>query len=358
MNKAERVGAAHFALVAVFIIGNTVINLPFGSGIKAAIPGFILSVLLSLPLFYMLSFIHKNAQKSTLADTLDTLLGKIFGRGVAIIFAAFSLLCAVACMRNFTSFADAQILSSNNSLLPAIIFAALILALCFIPKKGVVKLALISLVLTVVAEIILFIFSIGQMDFDNIMPIDLSFYDVSFQGVAYLAMSFSQCTVLLAFFMGFAKKEKFYTYKAGVLVGSAVLFVCLLHTLLVFGYSYTGTLRFPYALAMSTVSIGDKFIRLEGFSYLIYFFCCLIKTAVCVISARDVLKNITGRYTKYLPVIFAIVLIVFSALTDFFRPLEFVKIAPWFLVPAFGLPAILLIVRGVKNRTRCRYKTR
>lgn len=359
MRIRKNIHSAHFALTAVFIIGNTIINLPFGRGIEGAVSGFILCVAASIPLFFMLSRVQRSLNGKSLGNSTEYIFGKITGRALSILFSAFCMLCAVACMRNFLSFADNQILPFGKTLLPSVLFTALAVVLCFVKKAAVIKLAFISFILTVAAEIFLLLCSLSQMSIDNLMPIlGTDITDTLYQAISYFAMSFAQCTVLLAFFMGYTKSEENHTYKAGVLAGAAVLILCLVHTLSVFGFSYTGTLRFPYALAMSTVTVGDKFIRLEGFSYLIYFFCCLIKTAVCIISAREVLKNITGRYTKYLPIISGIILIIFSALNDFFRPLEFIRIAPWFLVPAIGFPVILLIGYQVKNRIRCRCKTR
>ncbi len=355
MNSTEQKSNAYFALTAVFIIGNTVINLPFGRGITAAIAGSVFSAILSLPFFIMLTLIQKKSDGKELTATAEGLLGKIPSRIFAIVFSAFCLLCAVACMRNFTSFIHGRLLPLGGPFLPSVIFTVLVFFLCLIPKKGVVKLSLLSLAVLIISEVVLFVFSLNQMDFDSIMPLSLNPLDVGYQGISYFAMSFAQCTVLLAFFMG---EKNFKTYRLGFFAGWVVLFVAMLHTLLIFGYSYTGTLRFPYATAMSTVSIGDKFIRLEGLSYPFYFFCALIKTAVSVRSAKDVLKSITGRYTKYLPIIFCTVLIIFSIFTDFFRPLDFIKIAPFFLIPAVGLPIILLIGFAIKNRTRSRCKTR
>lgn len=349
----------HFALAAIFIIGNTIINLPFGKGIENAIAGFFLCVVASLPLFLMLSRVQANAKSATLSDNLDEIFGKMAGRILAVVFSLFCLLCGISCMRNFISFVDVRILSLNGSFLPSIIFTSLAVVFCFVTKGALIKFSFIGLILTALAEVFLFICSLPQIDFENLLPlIGTDVKGIFYQGISYFGMSFGECTVLLPFFMGYTRYEKKHTYKMGLLFGAGLLLLCLIHTVGLFGYTYTGTLKYPYALAIGTVTAGDKLMRLEGFSYIIYFFSALVKTSVCIIGARDSIKNITGKYTRYSPVIIGLILISFSAFNNIFRPIDFIKIAPFFIIPAVCLPTALLVGYEVKNHIRCRCKTK
>ena len=351
--------SGHFALSAIFIIGNTIINMPFGKGIENAVAGFIFCVVLSLPFAFLLSRVENNAGSLCFGDNLEGVFGKVAGRILSAVFSLFCLFCAIACMRNFIAFVDTRILSLSGGLLPSIIFTTLAVWLCFVPKRALVKFSFIGLILTAVSEVFLFICSLRQINLENLLPlINTDVKGIFYQGVSYFGMSFAQCAVLLAFFMGYKKSNSKCTYKTGLLLGAGLLFICLIHTLGIFGYAYTGTLKYPYALAIGTVTAGDKFMRLEGFSYIIYFFSALIKTAVCIISARDSIKNITGKYTRYSPVFIGLILISFSVFNNIFRPVNFIKIAPFFLIPALFFPTVLLVGYEVKNRIRCRCKTK
>ena len=56
---------------------------------------------------------------------------------------------------------------------------------------------------------------------------------------------------------------------------------------MLFGAQMSGEFDYPYAMAISTVTFGNLFSRLDGFSYFIYFVTALIKITVCV----DVIKQ-------------------------------------------------------------------
>ena len=84
---------------------------------------------------------------------------------------------------------------------------------------------------------------------------------------------------------GFSKK----TAVSGAVLGNLTLAFCILNSLLLFGNKFAGRLDYPYAFAISTVTFGNLFCRLDGFAYFIYFASCLIKITLSV----SIIKSIT-----------------------------------------------------------------
>ena len=60
---------------------------------------------------------------------------------------------------------------------------------------------------------------------------------------------------------------------AKILIGGAAI---------VFGSDFAGKLKYPYASAISTVTLGNLFTRMDGFAYLIFFASVIVKITVCI----------------------------------------------------------------------------
>ena len=63
---------------------------------------------------------------------------------------------------------------------------------------------------------------------------------------------------------------------------SALFSLCTINVLGIFGSEFAATLRYPYAIAVSSAATGEIFSRLDGFFYIICFFCALIKIGAAI----------------------------------------------------------------------------
>ena len=89
----------------------------------------------------------------------------------------------------------------------------------------------------------------------------------------------------------------------GYFAGSLLLIVCLLNVLLIFGNELSAKIDFPYSEAISTVTAGNIFMRLDGFSYYVFFMSCLVKICLSLKVLAVIFKRIlTLTVTKKLPV--------------------------------------------------------
>ena len=320
---------SYIALISLFFIGNTVINLPFGESINGSIPGFLIAVLISVPFIMHISKISINFNKSFLGVA-----------GVSL-FVLYALFCGIVTLRNYVTFSDKIILPEISSFFPSLLFLILLWLICREKDNVLLKLSLISALLVFITVIVLFFLSLNSMSIKALIPKKIpTLKEIGYQGLSYLSMSFIEGIVLI----GFIKKNGRKAMLSGFFTGAALLFVVLIQSVSVFGYTLLSRLNFPYASAMSVITFGDKFTRMEGFSYLLYFSCTLIKTAVCVKAAKSAICSLIPKAQKYfLPA----VVIIYGALcvfTDFFVNLPFMTIAPFLLIPA-----VILTVIGVKG---------
>lgn len=321
---------SYIALFALFFIGNTVINLPFGGNINGSIPGFLIAALISIPFILYISKISLPSRKS------------FFGIAITSLFVLYSLFCGIVTLRNYVTFSDKIILPEIGSFFPSLLFLLLLWLICREKDDVLLKLSLISALLVFITVITLFLLSLNSMSIKELIPKKIpTLKEISYQGLSYLSMSFIEGIVLI----GFIKEKGRKAMLSGFFSGASVLFIILIQSVSVFGYTLLSHLNFPYASAMSVITFGDKFTRMEGFSYLLYFSCTLIKTAVCVKAAKSAICLIIPKVQKYF---FPAVIIVYGTLcvfTDFFINLPFMTVAPFLLIPA-----VVLTISAPKNK--------
>lgn len=315
---------SYIALVTLFFVGNAAINLPFGENINGAFLGFLLAVLFSLPFILRISHISLSGKNTPLNISLK------------LLFAVYALFCGIVTLRNYVTFSDIIILPEIGSFFPSLLFLLLLWLICREKESVLLKLSLICAALVFICVIFLFLLNLDSMSFKELIPKEMpTVKEIGYQMLAYVSMSFIEGIVLI----GIIKNKGNVVMLGGFLTGAAVLLIILLQSVAVFGYSLLSRLDYPYASTMSIITFGDKFSRMEGFSYLLYFSCTLIKTAVCVRTAKETLCTLFPKIKKYfMPAVFTVygTLCIF---TDFFVNLPFIYVAPFLIIP----PLILII---------------
>lgn len=297
MNKPSY--AAHKAAVyALFILGEAGIIIPYKNGNDKNFLGFLLAGLIGLPIVFLLCFLVKKFEKSDKKG-----FKKFFIAFVYLLIAFFSVRLAVNCFNSFLRFASNYILPNVSAYLIGLIFAATIIIVSVSKKEALYKLGIISAILSALMLFLLFLFSIPQFDNDKIML--LSFpkpKDALAQAFVYLRYTLSPI-ILLPFFETLVSRssDKGSVLK-GYMTGVIFLGVCLLNSLLIFGNELSAKLDFPYSEAISTVTAGNIFMRLDGFSYYVFFMSCLIKIGLSMKLLFELFKRTVNLFhSKKLP---------------------------------------------------------
>lgn len=253
----------HFvALCTLFILGNAVINLPVKTANKFTFLGFLISFLISVVLWFLVFLIP-------LCKTL--------------LFSAFLLAFWAAgdTFLEFLKFISATLLRDTAKFLIAIPLIFTIVLFCLKSKTVIFKFSLISACFSVLAVIFFFIFTAKDFETRNIIIKTLpSVKNLYIQTMPYIK-TVTLPSLLLVLFAKITKNKKSTAF-LGLLSGNILLASCILNSVLLFGSKFSGRLDFPYASAISTVTFGNLFTRMDGFAYFIYFASCVIKITVCV----------------------------------------------------------------------------
>lgn len=271
----------HFAaLSALFVMGEAVIMLPDSSADEYTGICFTIAVLSALPLYFLSSFLLRR-----LFFAYDT--GGRFSKAgfmlfiTAIAFYAFENAGkAFVC---FINYAEKIILPDTENFFIAAVFLAAAVLLFFKPKEVILKLSVILFAVCVSAVLIFFFLTAKDFCLTNLSVNKLPSLKVLCDGLPNYILRLSLPTVLVsasdaAFFKGAHKQAGF----AGICIGLSAVTLGMLDCILLFGIPLSERLAFPLSAAVSTVTVGPLFSRMDGIIYCVFFVTALIKTVWCM----------------------------------------------------------------------------
>ncbi len=263
----------HFiSLCVLFILGNAIISLPSGDADKFTFFGFLIAFLISLLLYFIIFSIPKNK--------------------IMLIFAALLSVWTLGdTFIDFIKFINSTLLRESPKILAVFPFLLTAILFCKVNQKAILKFSLISAVICTVAIFFFFGFTATDFRIKNIIINSLpDFKNLSIQTMPYLEKITlpSLLLVVYAKLHEFSDKATF----SGMALGNALLAFCILNSVLLFGSDFAGRLDYPYASAISTVTFGNLFTRMDGFAYFIYFASCLIKITVSAQIIKATLRSL------------------------------------------------------------------
>jgi len=287
MDNKKVFGFHRLALAAIFIIGNSVTELPKKGADEFSFLAFILS---SAILFLIY----------TLSDTIFKLTlfsQKIFAKILSVILlsavAVFSLFVAASVFLKTNNFISFVILPGTSKVFIALLLLSVTLYFIFKRQENVLKFSLISFVFICIVIIFFFLAASDRYDFQNIVILRLpSFFEIKTQIRPFLWNYIAPAIILPVYFRSVFKDRKIWMIGFGIFWGSIMAGLAFLMPLLLFGADFAGRLDYPFSSAVSTVTFGRLFTRLDGFSYFVFFACAIIKITVCAFVAFNSLKII------------------------------------------------------------------
>ncbi len=271
--KNIKPASLHFIMLSVlFVLGESIITLPLKNANRLTFLGFTISFLLSIMVYYAVLKI----------DFLKyaVMLVAVYTVGNVLI--------------TFLNFISKNLLIKTPNVFILIVFMVAIFYCCFKNQNEILNFSLISGLLCALLIIFFFFATFKDFTIENIYI--YSFPNVKnlfSQSVMYLK-SVTLPIMVLALYskqIGAPKKSAY----LGVVCGNLVLLLTVFNSILLFGTTLSGKLAYPYASAISTVTFGNLFSRLDGFSYFIYFVTAIIKILVCVKVIKNQLKNLPPK---------------------------------------------------------------
>lgn len=302
MKKVGSIGIPAIALITVFALAGRVLSVGKSSVLEGIVAA--AAALLILPLAARVSNSFFEGERRGFFGALFSL---------AVIVAAFYVAAAGA--REFSSFASEVMLLRTPKASVSFIFLFLCAYLTRLSRDAVRKFALLAFVVTAAAVVLLFLLSVRSFDLsgrDGILSGGLSAVGVlrefgeifapSVLAVIYLSMDGDRVRISVpgAVF--------------SVVLVSALLFICRLNVRLLFGESFASGAQYPYSEAVSTVTAGKLFARMEGWAYLMYYAASAVRVTVCLSLIFRMLPQswMRGRVGAVITLAFASAIAAFS----------------------------------------------
>lgn len=269
--------------IALFLVGGELLSVGRESVSEAYSSGIAFAVAL---LFVGAA---ASAARAVFGDRASGASKRIFTAILAILAAAASIYVAIDSVLEFSEFVSDVMLLRAPRYLVMLIF----LVFCvFLASRGVGtvrKYAFLSAVAVLIGAIALILLSLPSID---TRAIELGGGTPNTRSVAeaFVKKFAPLCIPLVYLSYGQDSKigEKNSTRLSplaacvGVLIGGAILTLCHFNVTLLLGSALAREQNFPYSAAMSAVSAGKLFMRMEGISYVLYFLASTLRTSIAV----------------------------------------------------------------------------
>ena len=315
MVKKSKYLLHYISLIAIFIVGNTLIFFPRRSDIKSSILGVIIAAVIAAAVYIVFAIFTKNPFE--------------FSGGKYIIFIFLGLtsfLVSLISSADYLNYITVFRMPYTNRLLISVVFIALGFWLSLQKSSVLLKLSLIAFIYVFLSVTALFSLSFSQLDFKAVMPIEFKPLETIKSLLTILSQSFLSGLLLVFIIKAERITKGIKRWTLGLIFGLFILLVCMINILCIFGPDLSNNLELPYMNAMSVINMGKTFSRLEGFSYLNYFLCSLIKTAAPLYVIRKMAEKFFNKKGVILVGVVCIVLISLSliyGISDFFNTMLF-----------------------------------
>ena len=279
-------------LTALFVIGNAGIIIPFEKSDDTCLYTFIAAAavftVIAVILFPLIKRLYcENAAEYTGIKKQLTVI-------LYVITVLLMLFTASLCFRDYTDFVSVTILPETPAFIISFIFFICISIFSIQKDSVILKFSVFAFLMSAAAVLIFFAVSLPTSKLENIILLRIPNFKNSlgqFSGqLLKIFLPIFPAIIYSALVIGKQSKKYMTT---GLVSGSVIMLIMLLNSLLLFGADMASNLEYPYAAAISTVTIGDLFTRLDGFSYFLFFASCTVKITV-LIAASSKLIMICG----------------------------------------------------------------
>lgn len=265
-------------LAAMMVLGQSISVFPIKLD-KNAIFHYIFSFLFGLCFLIITSF----ATKKLFTLNKNTPLKKAVCVIVYLRIAVYAFVTFWDCLFDFGKIVSG-VLFFGEKVVGILLFCAVIVFFSMKSSENILKFSLLSAVFSLIAIAFFVIFLSPNYNFENISIKQIPNIKTAFYGIAPLLRRSFLPIGLLYFYEHFSKLScRKSVFIKGYIIGGIALSVALFCPVLIFGNEFIKELTlFPFDFAVTTLSFGRLFSRLDGVMYIVYFLSALLKCVVCV----------------------------------------------------------------------------
>ena len=284
MQKEKITSKEAICLLIIFYIGSSFI---LGIGTESNQDGWIsgiIGLLMSLPMILIYSRVLSLYPEKELFEILELTLGKIAGKILIVLYIWYSFHLGALVIRNFGEFINTVAMPETPMFVPML---CLLLVTITAVKSGIEVISRTSAyLLPVLLFIIIFVLIMGfpLLDVSNMKPILGNKWSIILRGGAStFAFPFAESVLFLGIFSSLKTKESIYkVFLLGTAIAGGLIITITLRNILTLGQLQT-RLYFPAHVAVSRISIGEFFQRIELSVAMIFVVGAFVKTSICLL---------------------------------------------------------------------------
>ncbi len=212
----------------------------------------------------------------------------VFGKILYCFFSAVAVVSAfcisVLAVKEFAEFASEVMLLRMPKIPIMLIFLGLCGYLASLGAGAIKKFSLLAFFVTAAVAVMLFLLSVPSFESEYAKEIFSSSEATAMGTAGAFGRVFAPAAVAVIYMRVWNKGREGGKREAFVspILAGAILFICFLNVRLLLGKAFGGVRDFPYFDAVSMVTVGKLFARMEGFAYVMYYGGAAVKTAVSV----------------------------------------------------------------------------
>ena len=343
------------ALLALFYFGSSMVT---GGGRLADQDSWlciIIGMLCALLLLWLYSAVIELYPGRNYYDNIIKACGKIPGKILVLILSLYSLVLGGQILRNGSEFI--HIVNLTETPLIAIL-AVLTGAGIYILKSRIYVLARVSkflLPLLYISVFLTVVLSIKDWHPTNLQPmLNTGFSTIAGGSLLVLSLPFGESAICASMFGQLDGKEKsFPVFVKGALLGFIIMLVANLRNLLILGYS-AGYYAFPSYAAVSVITLGEFFTRIEVLIGINLLLAGLFKVCVILFAASSGFAKVAGL-KDYEPIVascgLALMTVSIFIVKNTQEMFQFIKLIPYCSLPIqILIPLAALISGKIRNK--------
>ena len=267
-----------FSLFLLLVLGNAILNLPFNS-----LFSLLLATVLSLTLIALTLFVLKRYKSS-----------KVLFYTVSVVILLLAVYNTIICFYDYVCFlSKEQLPDTSISLL--VLALLVVITFCSVSRSDAfLKYCLLAAAIGIVLIFINFLAGIKNFDF----ALANTLFSKPYFSLKDILHFFSALLVAVFFIFTSKKQTTARPVFWGMLSGFFILTLCFTQSVLTLGN--ISDISFPYLKAVSVISSGSLFTRLDGFVYFLFFVSALIKISI---GLKVVVITLRSLFTTKAPLL-------------------------------------------------------
>lgn len=356
-----RINAGEFLLLVVlFTVGSSILIIPSSLASAAKQDAWISSVvttIISLFFIFIYNKIHQLFPRLTYIQCNEKVYGNVLGKMFSLLFLFYFFELSTASLREIGDFMSTELLNETPIQMIMAVFILTSLIGVRLGIEVICRSALIFFPWIVFLLLILFLFLLPDVHFDNLKPILGEGVKPVINGVYHhVSLPYLQLIIFLMLMPYVKDKSKMMRfYYRGMLVGGLILVLTIFFCLLVLDTYTTRIQVYPTYTLGKKISVGDVIFRVEAIMAFIWIITMYFKLTICFYGISLGLAQLLKlRSNKIL--LYPLALLIFSCSIFFYQDIVFFnyflnKTYPLFsLTVCFLLPILLLTIGMIKKK--------